>query len=201
MFKRSKKKIISAVIAMASLISATCVSASAADVTPRTSQYYLAEGVGAVDYYITDSASSYTSLIGAAAYSWMYTGYGDNPIYMYQTTNFNASNMDIYAQNDGLQAGYTACTFYVDVRTEGHIIVDPTTSFWDYGEVYLNTYPSLFPALADVTKQGVICHEMGHVFGLAHNNDNINSIMCQLGYGRVVYKPGLADHYGINAMY
>lgn len=201
MIKKLKKKVISAFVAVASVISTFCMPVSAATVTPRISQYYLAEGVGAVDYYITDSASAYTSLIGSAAYSWMYTGYGDNPIYMYQTTNFNASNMDIYAQNDGINAGYTAATAYVDVRPEGHVGVDPEESLWDYGVIYLNTYSQLFPALADVTKQGVICHEMGHVFGLDHNNDNIYSIMCQLGSGRVVYTPGLADHYGINAMY
>lgn len=174
---------------------------NAASVTPRIGPYYLAEGVGHVDYYITASASAYSTQIGNAAYKWVYTGYGYNPIYMYQTTNFYASNMDIYASDDGAYAGYNAYTAFVDVRTNGDVYVDPTTSFWDYGEIYLNTNGAAFGGKDSNGKQGVIGHEMGHVFGLDHNDDNIYSIMCSDYKGRVVYTPGQADSDGINAMY
>ena len=199
MRKRSKMKLVSILLAITTMICLSSVTASAADVTPRISQYYLAEGVGAVDYFITSSASSYSTEIGNAANNWVYTGYGYNPIYMYQTTNFGASNMDIYAQLDGMSAGYSGATYYVDVRPEGHVHVAAEDSLWDYGEIYLNT--SYTEQMASVHKQGVIAHEMGHVFGLAHNNDNPYSIMCQGAYGRVTETVGLADHYGINAMY
>ena len=199
MLKRSKLKLASLVLAIMMVMSLYCISASAADVTPRISQYYLAEGVGAVDYYITTSASGYSTEIGNAAYNWVYTGYGYNPIYMYQTTNFSASNMDIYADYFGIGVGYAGITYYVDVTQNGHIHVDASYSMWDYGEIYLNE--SFTSQLNSTDKQGVLAHEMGHVFGLDHNNDNVYSIMCQDIYGRVTETVGLADHYGINAMY
>ena len=199
MLKRSKMKLASVLLAITTMLCFCCATASAADVTPRTSQYYLAEGVGAVDYYITTSASSYSTEIGNAANNWVYTGYGYNPIYMYQTTNFSASNMDIYAEALGGAVGYAGATYYVDVTNEGHLHVSPYESLWDYGEIYLNT--SFTSELSSIYKQGVIAHEMGHVFGLAHNNDNVYSIMCQSAYNRVTETVGLADHYGINAMY
>lgn len=78
-------------------------------------------------------------------------------------------------------------------------MVNPENSFWDYCNVYI--YTNMHDWSDTNSVQGTIAHEMGHVFGLDHNNDNQYSVMCQWNYGRKVYKPGKSDHDGLNAMY
>lgn len=170
--------------------------------SPRIGPYYLAGGVSKVNYYISSSAKGYESLIDKAANKWVVTGHGYNPIYMYKTTNSNASHMDIYGgeKNSFLQSiGANAVTFFWDLRNGQHVSVDPVYSFWDYGVIYLNTI--MLPKYTANVRQGVIGHEMGHVFGLDEHNHDPNSIMCQMGSGRAVYTPGKVDHNGINNIY
>lgn len=48
---------------------------------------------------------------------------------------------------------------------------------------------------------GTIAHEAGHAFGLAHNQGNPKSIMCQTGSGRSVSSAQICDLKGINHLY
>lgn len=174
--------------------------------TPRyANNYYLAEGVSHVDYYIMPGASGYTTLINNAANNWVNTGYGYNPIYMYKTTNFNVSNMDIY-DGDVFQAemdafGILGRTHHVDVRGSSHVVVLPDESFWDYGRIYLNFNKMQAIGYSNAKIQGVIAHEMGHVMALAHNPSTFYSIMYPYADDTLTTTVGKEDHDGINAIY
>jgi len=199
-----KKKIWTMLLVMFIFSCIFTVPASAAT-TPRFANgYYLAEGVGHLDYYITPNAVPYTNLINNAANNWVYTGFGANPIYMYRTYNFNASNMDIY-DGDYYQVEMDAWatdakTIHVDVRTTGHIVVWPTTSMWDYGRIYLNK-TRMDVIYSDTVKQGIISHEMGHVMALAHNITTTDSVMFPYTDMRTRCTVGKVDNDGINAIY
>ena len=141
--------------------------------------------------------------INNAANNWVNTGFGYNPIYMYRTYNSNVSNMDIYVASGKQQMlmeqrGQDTVTVHVDVRTSGHVNVDPTQSFWDYGIIYLN--PECTAYYSDSWKQGCIAHEMGHVMGLNDNWSTSDSVMYPVTSSRR-NTVGKADHDGINAMY
>lgn len=202
--KFSKKKLTMLVVICIIL----CINAITvfAGTTPRyKNNYYLAEGVGDIDYYIMPGASGYTTLINNATNNWIYTGFGYNPIYMYRTYNFNESNMDIY-DGDYYQAEMDAFetlgkTIHVDVRTSSHQIVLPQSSMWDYGRIYLNFTRMQSLGFSNAKIQGVIIHEMGHVMALDHNVSTFDSIMypyTDLGERDTV---GRVDHDGINAIY
>lgn len=201
-------KLMAVILAMVCAVFMGTTSVSAASVTPRISQYYLAEGIGHVDYYISDSVLNYSgiisgstlvNLINDAANSWVVTGYGYNPLYMYRTYNFNASNMDIYAGNAITSGSHTrALTTYYDVTTSGHVKIEPEYGFWDY--VTINIYMNASGMTNGYNVQRAIAHEMGHAFGLADNIGNPYSVMAPFD-DCYVYKPGQADHDGLNAMY
>ena len=48
---------------------------------------------------------------------------------------------------------------------------------------------------------GTTIHKLGHAFGLAHYNNNIYSIMCQTGAGRIVQRVQKTDNDAINVIY
>lgn len=84
-----------------------CMTVNAADnVTQRMGPYRLSSGIGHLNYYITDSVLNHSigqtlvTLIGNAANSWVNTGYGYNPLYMFRTYNFYTSNIDILGLNN-----------------------------------------------------------------------------------------------------
>lgn len=157
-------------------------------------------GIGDVDYYVTNTAlaTGYSGLIDNAANSWVVTGYGWNPIYMYKTSDSSISNMDIYATAAGLD-GSNAWTYLYNIYGSTHVRVNGATTDWLYGEITLNV--SYLNGYSNDTRQGVIAHEMGHVFGLAEHNHDPYSVMCQMGAGRAVTRPGKVDHDGINDIY
>ena len=102
LFKKIKITV-SLLMAIIMTVSFGSMSVNAADsVTQRLGPYQLTYGVNRVNYYITDSILNHSmgatlvNLIGNAANSWVDTGYGYNPLYMYRTYDFYSSNMDIY---------------------------------------------------------------------------------------------------------
>lgn len=58
-----------------------------------------------------------------------------------------------------------------------------------------------FHAHADLSDFGTIRHEMGHAFGLKHNDTNPQSIMCSLIYGRTVNTVQLTDNNAAVSLY
>lgn len=72
---------------------------------------------------------------------------------------------------------------------------------WYYAKILINDDKFRENSFTNEQAQGTIIHEMGHAFGLMHNNSNQNSIMCQTGYGRIVQRVQSVDNDAINRKY
>ncbi len=157
----------------------------------------LQRGVGNICYYIDSSASSYTSLINSAINNWVDTGYGWNPIYVTPVSSNYATDIDFYARyGDDISANVLAKTEFFNIN-EG--LIDEHYSNWYFAKIELNS-TSLKKRTNDVQK-GTIAHELGHAFGLAHQNSNVNSIMCEIAHYREVNKVDQTSHNAINTLY
>lgn len=77
--------------------------------------------------------------------------------------------------------------------------INPSTVNWKY--CYVKIYKTNFNKLTKNGRKGTIAHEAGHAFGLAHNQGNPKSIMCQTKYGRAVSSAQICDLKGINHLY
>lgn len=182
------------------------VSVSAADaVTQRIGPYQLQNGIGQVNYYITDSilnnpiGSKLVTLINNAAYSWVYTGYGFNPLYMNRTYAFYSSNIDIYGSTQIIESFNRVDVTYWRGTSASPTQTNPLSSNWSYCEMTL--YVSMHDPNNNNKLQRSIAHGMGHAFGLDDNVNNPNSVMCDFYHECLVYKPGIMDHNGLNAIY
>jgi hypothetical protein len=150
-------------------------------------------------YYVSSSASNYSSSISTAMSDWVNsttrTGISTSLSYRITTTQ-SSSVMDWYAGNyyDVTQGIVASTEFWVNQRT-----LNPNMENWGWNKELLNL-PSFTP-LTSYEQKGTIAHEMGHAFGLDHNQGDIYSIMCQLKYGRAVSMAGTDDLNGINSLY
>lgn len=190
-------------IVMCFMLSGMSASANS-DVTPPIGKGRCKNGIGNIHYYITDSVlndkigSQVVAAIDAAANSWVYTGYGYNPLYMYRTYDLYASNIDFRA-NDMHTEGYVRINVsYWQGTSANPIKVFPEESNWAYTEV------EIFTTMcgSDPYKlRRFICKGIGHSLGLDENPKNPDSVMCDLWTPTDVYKPGIMDHNGLVAMY
>ena len=168
----------------------------------RIGDYVLNGGVGNWGYtnryyFITSSASSYEAKINAAMDSWIYTTARlgvSTSISWLRTYTQSVSVMDIYYGSYFGPTVLGATSFWI-YSTQ----INPRTSNWGWGKIQLNQ--DGFSLLSDNDKQGTIAHEMGHVFGLDETNNDVYSIMCQKGAGRLVYEPQVGDLRPIQQMY
>lgn len=158
---------------------------------PPVYPYSLTWNIESINYYVYDSASTYTTQIANAANNWVYTGYGYNRLYPFtQTTNVTMSAADFtsYKKDNGENAVTYHC---VPVAGNLGLHVSAMEEDWTYCEIRLNNF--YMTGFSSTTRQGVIAHEMGHLFGLMHNDLNSYSIMCQMATGRAVYKVQQVD--------
>ena len=113
--------------------------------------------------------------------------------------------------------GYATVAIYIDNSPGDNAYVhwyacnnevDPYVSDWTYCEMWLNMYNLVGFTSEEV--QGVIAHEFGHVWGLAHNeeyDDTLKnelctySIMCTYEFGRQVHTVNGADLDAFNSKY
>lgn len=151
-------------------------------------------------YYIVNSASSYTEQIDKAIKQWVNTtsrlGYTTSLSFA-KTTNRANSVLDymVTSNREGHSTGVLAWTeFYKSGNS-----INPSSSNWKY--CYVKLYKPNFKNLSKSGKKGTIAHEAGHAFGLAHNQGNPKSIMCQTGSGRSVSSVQICDLKGINHLY
>lgn len=156
-------------------------------------------GVSNCCYYVDSSAGSYTNQINAAADNWVDTGYGWNPIYMTPVGSNYGTHMDFYgrtmAQDSYLNSnilGYT--TFW-----NGDSTLTPTwggypTYNYYYSEIVFNLSTS------NSYDYRTAKHEMGHAFGLGHNESSY-SIMCPVLTDTYVTTVQKCDHDAINYLY
>ena len=141
--------------------------------------YACSRGV-CVYYYIENgSSNTFYQRIKNAAYNWEHTGFGYNPIYLYERSSSSGTAIDFYNKSNS-HFGATSnmivlghCKHYNGSGT--YIPYD--TGNWLYSEICLNK--DKLPNQTTTKQQGTIAHEMGHSFGLHHYNTNPYSIMCQ----------------------
>ncbi len=84
-------------------------------------------------------------------------------------------------------------TFYYHMSANVITQVNPYSQNWDYCKMYANDFWN--------PTYDTFAHEFGHVLGLAENNSNPSSIMCQLVHGRVATSPSADDFEGLNHIY
>lgn len=157
--------------------------------------------------YFNSAASPYATLINNAASAW---NGRSTQAKLSRTTTFSARNFAALATNAG-NTGWSGIT-----RKPGTASSFPSCSFtrWDSGgmEIVLNTY---YNSGSTSKQQGVIVHEFGHAFGLAHENTRTTG--CATGayvYKAIMYysddrfngpcgifTPQSDDVAGINALY
>ena len=156
-------------------------------------------GVSNCCYYIDWTASSYQNQIVSASNNWVDTGYGWNPIYMTAVSSNYATHMDFYGRNTGSDSylndttlGYTS--FW---NTDGTLTSQkgqtPTYNYF-YTEIVFNT------GLSESYDYRTAKHEMGHAFGLMHNESSY-SILCPNLFEMKVSTVQQCDHDSINYLY
>lgn len=160
-------------------------------------------GVSNTWYYVDSTASSYTTRINAAANNWVNTGHGWNPIYMTPVSSTYCTHMDFYGRTSNFFPNNRTLAntrFYTNSSQDITATVADTsqTVNWFYAEININT--GLLATNTNDT-QGTLAHEMGHAFGLAHDNNNTLCIMCQTASGRAVYLVSSDDNDAINYLY
>lgn len=79
--------------------------------------------------------------------------------------------------------------------------VYPWNVNYDFAIIYINDNYFRRNDFSNAQATATLAHEMGHAFGLAHNNTNPNSIMCQLGYGRTATRIQKVDNDALNSLY
>lgn len=176
------------------------------------SDYNLKYGVGAYGasdqhYYVTSSATPYESSIDSAVHDWIYTTSRigvTTPISYTQTSVQANSRMDLYAGAYWpSSSGIKGATYWMSGSSpvSGGDGVTSTTgplSDWVWGKIKLNT-PN-FSDLGAWDRKGVVAHEIGHVFGLAHVTA-ANAIMWNYTATRTVNTAQKDDLNGINHLY
>lgn len=156
--------------------------------------------IESIYYYLDGNSTQYSSIIASAANNWVYTGYGYNKLYpntrIYDITG-TAVDFKTYSQSDNVIA---ETFFFTRANGTGPAeTVNPRYSNWLFSEIKINT--TKFDTLSEYNKIGSIAHEFGHAWGLAHHNNNRESIMCQLGYYRMVNTVQQVDQDAFNSIY
>lgn len=158
-----------------------------------------------VSYY-NSASSSYITSIDSAASSWNTVV---NPAKMGRTYTYSSRQLSIFDTNAG-NVGWSGIT-----RMPGTATSMPTCTSgrWVEGEmeIALNSY--YLSTYSPAARKGVVIHEMGHAFGLAHNT---LTIPCYTGIQVVaimypsdsrfstacpVFTPMADDVLGVNTLY
>lgn len=164
-------------------------------------QHKLVYGVGnygndTQHYYITSSASGYTSYINTAMSQWVNTTSSmgvTTPISYTSTTTQSSSRMDIY-QVSTVNDWWGLTTMY-----SGNTEVDPFSSNWVWGKIQLD---GAFANLTNDKRLAVIAHEMGHVMGLAHSDMSNVLMRADIAYNTSgTTRAQVNDLAGINYLY
>lgn len=128
-------------------------------------------------YYWIDSGCTYTDSIPASVQMWAYPGWW-NPINLYQTSNYSSSTMDFYEYYDSNSNVYAYAESYKYGASSPMPIYLKDSEDWRYGRIYINE-AKMLPQTPS-RRKAIICHEMGHVFGLK-DIDTSSSIMYRYG--------------------
>lgn len=166
--------------------------------TPTFTYKYTASLSG-LKYYLADT--TYAQAINDALYNWQSppSNVGTNrlgPISKVSSKSSADMEFETYAESTTDDLGVTG--HYTSAGGSGY--TGPNDRNWIYCKVMLNSY-NINQQSGSLVARGVAAHEIGHVFGLAHNNSNPYSIMCQLSYGRKVRSISKTDNDAFNRKY
>lgn len=159
---------------------------------------YMSRGVDNMCYYVDSTASAYTSYINTGISRWTNGGHSPSDfINMTAVSSNYATAVDYYAQNEEeFIAGYAlAETVHFSASGMSGSGVSP----YYYAEILINK--GTFPDCTSFEKIGTMAHEFGHAMGLAENNRNTSSIMCQLSSGRTVNTVSNEDYATVVSIY
>ena len=173
----------------ACLISLFCIiipkNVNALEAQPRYFTYYFYEYDWtwnyrqAAYYYIVDTSSIWNSAISQAAQNWFHTGYHTNPLYpMTRTYIRTDSPMDFYKDNNLSDGTNGVTNFFIKGGTQVQGPTGAPSRNWLYCKIYIHEdYFQEYYGDNPTKRKLLIIHEMGHVFGLAHQPDNPASVM------------------------
>lgn len=149
-------------------------------------------------YYMDTTAEKQRTPIVNAMNEWINTSsILSTPISWRETTVKTQSVLDIYRKNYfSTSSGVLAETVFF---TFNNAQVNPKKKNWDWCEIHFDA--GNYGKLSDKNRKGTASHEIGHVMGLAHENDKTNRIMCQLGSGRTATRASKNELKGINTLY
>lgn len=152
-------------------------------------------------YYLADDSSQYSTIIANAANNWVYTGCGYNKLWPNtRVYDITGTGVDFHTYTEsGTVLARTSMFNRTNGTTGDAYQVSPSSTDWLYSDISINK--TVFDTVSDYNKQGTIVHEFGHAWGLAHNNTNSNSVMCQLGSGRTVNTVQQVDNDAFNTLY
>ncbi len=146
-----------------------------------------------VQFWVSGTASHiYHDQIESAMTNWVYTGFGNKLSPGTNTGIRLESAVEFYIEDLGRNIRGSTSYFEFGSRVQIPLVVDSDGNItgvsknWDYCEITLN--PNLLPndnAAERISSQATITHELGHVFGLNHNNTNPFSIMFPFNEGRL----------------
>ncbi|MGE5456574.1 MAG: matrixin family metalloprotease [Ignavibacteriales bacterium] len=198
------KKIILLILISITIFIVGTLNVKAANTPTPTFGHKIIWNIESIYYYVSPGAEQYANYISDAAYNWVYTGLGYNKLYPNaRTSNIYYSAVDFYVYQTPPVSGALAQTKFF-ARTNGtsgdSFRVYPDSSDWLYAEIEI--YSDEFNEQGDYNRRGVISHEFGHAWGLAHNSTNPYSIMSQLGQNyRQVNTVQQVDQDAFNSIY
>lgn len=158
-------------------------------------------------YYVSNPGGVSQGYVGAfdtAMYKWVHDNGGltYSPISYVKTSVQNDSVLDVYYDNFG-NTGYYGVTIYMLYQTQ--LVPDGVApnQNWGWNKIKMNAYPYSGGAPFWVNVQGsvgehVASHEIGHCFGLAHNNDSSSVLYTRWPQ---VIAPNKADLEEVTSMY
>jgi len=168
----------------------------------------ITRGVSNVTIYLdyNSGMANWENYVVKAADNWVDPGSGmTNPIKITFVSSNSASTMDFYSKSSSFWSSSGSTTVLAETRmfSKGTRIYPSasSTTTWNYAEIYINDTNFRLSSFSNEQALGTVIHEMGHAFGLAHYNTNVNSIMCQTSYGRAVQRVQKCDNDAINAKY
>ncbi|MEF9893366.1 matrixin family metalloprotease [Anaerorhabdus sp.] len=196
----NKRKII-----LCSIISLLCLSVGAINIYALTPTYNgkAEKGVGNTTIYIDSitGANYWETYMKSGANNWMYPGWS-NPIYITFVSSNYGSTIDFYANDGSLWdgVGWTVFAETIFYRYEQEFNPIDTNWNWTFSEITLNDTEFRKPTFSNEQAKGTVIHELGHSFGLQHDNNNRYSIMCQ-STSRLVETVQKVDNDAIVAKY
>ena len=136
-----------------------------------------------------------------ATNNWQNPGW-PNPILFVPSSSNSGTMMDIYTKTTSFWEDLGPSAQYILAETRFYnssgVQQNPYTNYV-FTRIYLND--TTMHNLSISNMRGTIAHEIGHTLGLAHNNTNVNSIMCQTAYGRVVQTVQAIDNTAVVNLY